>query len=254
MRPSILVWSALLASAAQAQDVSDAGTPLDVVTPKTLPARPALAVETPTARDRLLGTWGFGFLGTEQVLLAATGAGSNGERIEYSSVPVLGVRWWTPWRRLGLEAGLGAMVSTAHATTGTNVVANGPSSFELLAHVSAPLVISSTTNTILFVAPEARVGLSWIDSGGIGAGVVTATTLHFNVKAGLEIFFTFLGLPNLSLEAGVRAGLAHEVRNYWVNTATSSLLVSTQLTRFSTSLVANPWDLFTGSLAARYYF
>lgn len=210
--------------------------------------RPELA-----ARARLSGAWGFGFFGTAPVLRAVPGTDSNGERIDYASVPLLGLRHWTRGATTaGLEVGVGVMVSSASATgaQGSNPAA-GPSSLELLLHLSAPIVVASTTHTIVFVAPEARFGFSYFDADSSGVGVVTATTLNVGVKGGIEIFFSFLGLPNLSLEAGVRAGLTHEWRSFAVS---STEFASVSQTHFATSLVANPWDLFTSSLAARYYF
>jgi hypothetical protein len=86
-------------------------------------------------------------------------------------------------------------------------------------------------------------------------GPATATTLDLSVKGGVEIFFSFIGLPNLSIEAGVRAGVVHEVRStVTVRPLQGDVVTSSSETRFATTLVANPWDLFTSTLAARYYF
>ena len=85
--------------------------------------------------------------------------------------------------------------------------------------------------------------------------MVTASTFELSLKGGVEIFFSFIGLDNLSIEAGVRAGLVHELRSLVqvLPLQGETTAVFTQ-TRFSTSLIANPWDLFTSTLAARYYF
>lgn len=81
-------------------------------------------------------------------------------------------------------------------------------------------------------------------------------TWEASLRAGVEIFFSFIGLPNLSLEAGVRAGLTHELRTFTSSAPLGGMEREGRrtLTRFTTSLVANPWDLFTSTLSARYYF
>lgn len=272
----------VLASFVRAQE-ADAGVveppPVQVPVPVPVPAvapvaptppapAPAPAVASPaprpSARDRRLGSFGFGFLGTTSVLRSRpiinqdpfTGRPTTTE--QRSTVPVLGVRWWTPWQRLGLELGVGVMVST---TSAEQVVANGldltpgPETFEWVVHASAPLVLGSTEHMIFFVAPEVRAARSSITTGGGMATPDFAWTVDFSAKAGVEIFFSFIGLDNLSIEAGVRLGLTHEFRSSTLSTPLQPERFNTSTsTRFATSLVANPWDLFTSTLAARYYF
>ncbi|MFT3712688.1 MAG: hypothetical protein QM817_33985 [Archangium sp.] len=240
----------------------DAGTPV-VVAPPPLEPPPAAkaAPEPPSARDRLGSSFGIGFLGTANVLKAQPDTVITGGMlnvVQRTTVPILGVRWWTPVRRLAVELGVGAMVSGSYndvAPMPGGQAGDGPATTEMLAHVGVPIMLASTRHTILFVAPELRLGFSRFQPDASGAGVLTALTFDASAKAGVEIFFSFIGLDNLSIEAGVRAGLTYEAR-YTVtslplepiNTAVSSQ------TRFTTSLVANPWDLFTSTLAARYYF
>ncbi len=266
-----------LAAAQEATDagVSDAGVPevavvAPVVTPVAAPAPPArelgpppaaAEVTPPSARTRMLNTWGFGFLGTGSVLKAVPTiipTPTGFQQADHATVPLLGVRWWTPAKVLGLELGVGAMVSGSYSDQpmmAGGAVGEGPASTELLFHLSAPLVLGSTQHTIIFVAPEARAGLSRLQPDATGSGVITATTFDFSLKAGVEIFFSFIGLSNLSIEAGVRAGLVHEFRQSSRSQPLQPDVVSTQSqTRFATSLIANPWDLFTSTLAARYYF
>lgn len=254
---SLVVASALV----HAQEGSDAGVAIAPAPVQELSPPPALkVVDPPSARERMLNTWGFGFLGTSSVF-KATPAITMGQfgavQVDRSTVPMLGVRWWTPFKRLGLELGVGAMVSGSYSDVAMPGMTpgEGPTTTEFLVHVSAPLVLGSTQHTIVFLAPEARAGLSRFQPDTSGTGVLTATTLDFSLKAGVEIFFSFLGLPNLSIEAGVRAGLVYEARQFVTSRPLQGDLVSvSSQTRFQTSLIANPWDLFTSTLAARYYF
>jgi hypothetical protein len=217
--------------------------------------------EPPSARDRLLGAFGIGFLGTTTVFKAMPESGFTmgvPTATLRTTVPVIGVRYWTPLRRLGVEAGVGAMVSGSYTDLplmpGSNV-GDGPATTELVVHLSAPVMLASTRHTILFVAPEFRLGFSRFQPDSTGTGVVTALTVDGSLKAGVEIFFSFLGLDNLSIEAGVRAGLTHEARYVVTSLPLEPVQAAvTSQTRFTTSLIANPWDLFTSTLAARYYF
>ncbi len=275
MNRLVMMAAVVLATLVHAQD-------LDAGVPEAIPARQPLAVPRadaapvpvlpaavtpaprPSARERRLGSVGFGFLGTASVLRSVVSpvqdpfTGRVSLTDQRTTVPVLGVRWWTPWYRLGLELGVGVMVSTS---TAEQVVPNGldltpgPETFEWVVHASAPLVLGSTEHVIFFVAPEVRGARSTSKlSGGTGTPDF-AWTFDFSAKAGVEIFFSFIGLDNLSIEAGVRVGLSHEYRsNVITNPLQPDRFNTNSTTRFATSLVANPWDLFTSTLAARYYF
>lgn len=256
MRLLVLLVVAVSVSA-QAQD---AGVVEPAAPPPKYEAPPPMLVKPvpPSARERMLNTWGFGFLGTGAVLKAQVDMMNFPVVSLRTTVPLLGVRWWTPWQRLGLELGVGAMVSGSHNNQATQFGApagDGPTSTEFLFHFSAPIVLGSTQHVIVFIAPEARAGFSRFKPDSSESGIVTATTLDFSLKGGVEIFFSFIGLDNLSIEAGVRAGVVHELRSTVVSRPLQGDQVSaSSQTRFATTLIANPWDLFTSTLAARYYF
>jgi hypothetical protein len=262
-----LVGLALLLSAHAFADRYSGGVVEEPVAPKesTPPAvTPPLPQVAKTARERMLGRAGFGFLGTAPVLQADSEVrmpmvpGPTSPAFRRVSVPMVGLRWWTPLQWLGLEVGLGAMVSASASeipgVNGSNPT-DGPTTTELLFHFSAPLALASTEHTIVFLAPELRIGRS-TESTGDPRNPLLSMTWDVSLKAGVEIFFSFIGLPNLSLEAGVRAGLIHEIRTFPVASPLSGPVQEGRRTqtRFATSLVANPWDLFTSTLAARYYF
>lgn len=246
-----------------ATDAGSLGKPVAAEAPALAGAKPVVQAAPPSARARLLGRFGFGFLGTVPVLQAAEDVppmfpGGPAAPFSRVSVPMLGVRWWTPLERLGVELGVGAMVSASASdlpvANGSDVM-SGPTTVELALHLSAPIVLGSTEHTIVFVAPELRVGRSTLSTGDTRPPLL-AMTWSAGLKAGVELFFSFIGLTNLSLEAGVRAGFTHEVRFFTVQGPLGGppREGTRSESRFSTSLVANPWDLFTGTLAARYYF
>ena len=74
--------------------------------------------------------------------------------------------------------------------------------------------------------------------------------LEVGARTGFEVFFGFIGIPELALSATV--GLQFET---YKNSATSGGLTQTDTTlRFTTTVQNNPWDIFAGNIAARYYF
>ena len=265
MRP-LLVMLCLSASLANAQEADAGLEPADAGAPVVAaPVVVSVAVTPPaTALERMRGRFGFGFLGTAPVLQASDDLTSSSFGPPTAApfvrvmVPMLGVRWWTPVSRLGLEVGLGAMVSSAGAelplANGSDIQ-TGPTTTELLFSVSAPIVLGSTEHTLIFLAPELRLGRSTKSTGDMTRPLLSMTW-EASLRAGVEIFFSFIGLPNLSLEAGVRAGLTHELRTFTSSAPLGGMEREGRrtLTRFTTSLVANPWDLFTSTLSARYYF
>lgn len=261
MRRLVCVLTLISAAAfAQSESVPDAGvpeTPKQVVVLEPPPAAKP-PPEPPSARDRLGSSFGIGFLGTANVFKAQADVNGLPLPIQRTTVPVLGARWWTPIRRIGVELGLGAMVSGSYSDAPMipgGAVGDGPATTEMLVHLSVPLMLASTRHTILFVAPEFRFGYSRFQPDTTGNGVVTASTIDASLKAGVEIFFSFIGLDNLSIEAGVRAGLTYEARYVVTSLPLEPVITAvTSQTRFTTSLIANPWDLFTSTLAARYYF
>lgn len=261
-----LMTAMVVAVLAQSEDagvvvepmISDAGTV--VVAPPAPAPTPAPVVVTPpakpSARERRLGSVGFGFLGTTTVAQARLSSPSMETRPVFTTttVPLLGVRWWTPNPRIGFEVGFGAMVTTYDGTE-QQVIAATPTTAEFAWHASLPIVLGSTEHVIFFVAPELRVGHStWTVKNEVGTPP-NGWTIEASAKGGVEIFFSFIGLDNLSVEAGIRAGVTHQVRTSYTTSPLQPETASTiSQTRFSTNLVANPWDLFTSTLAARYYF
>lgn len=205
---------------------------------------PPLVAPKPTAHQLKTGHVGFGFLGASQVLRALPSSLPT----DTTTVPLLGVRWWLANSRLALELGAGVMTSGR----GSSSFAGGPASLEVLGHVGLPVMVVSAEHVIVFLEPEARVGFSYFAPDSTGFGVVTASTFELNLRAGVEVFFGFIGLENLSFEISVRAGVNHAVRS---SLESFSVGVSqTSFTRFSTSLIGDPLEVISSSVAMRYYF
>jgi hypothetical protein len=82
---------------------------------------------------------------------------------------------------------------------------------------------------------------------------VDNTGLHFDVggRAGAELHFGFIGVPQLSLQGGI--GLLLAIDN--TKSAQGSIGQSTRSRgSISTTVNDNPWNIFISNVAALYYF
>lgn len=276
MKSMAFMLVVLAASVAHAQDV-DAGVEGEAVDAGVAPARlplhvepaaevaPVAAAPAPvlTARQRRAGDVSVGLLGTSSVLRAtvdstfdpSTGRVISGD--SFSTVPLLGVRWWSKGSVVGFEAGAGVVASagsTEGSSSGGVSLARRPTTIEWVGHVALPLSLVSAEHVIVFVAPELRVGNSNIASNASGTPNYS-WSINAGLRAGVELFFSFIGLDRLSLEVGTRIGVTHEIRTLVSQFALGSpSYTTTEVTRFSSSLVGTPWDVIGGALALRYYF
>jgi hypothetical protein len=108
----------------------------------------------------------------------------------------------------------------------------------------------------VFIAPELHAGVatsrvtSTLTESAPEDVRLTGWRFDFGVRAGAEIHFGFMGLPNLALQGTVGLFVTRQVA---IASASGNTLTdgSTQL---STTSFDNPWDFFRGNVAARYYF
>jgi hypothetical protein len=118
-----------------------------------------------------------------------------------------------------------------------------------------PLALATAGHFTFEVIPEMNLGFggSSQNQPAPATGDITGHGFHFDIgaRAGAEIQFGFIGIPNLSLQGTV--GLAVAVENTSVNT-TGAPDVKRSSTAFGTSVQDSPWNIFTSNVAALYYF
>ena len=114
-----------------------------------------------------------------------------------------------------------------------------------------PLALSTHRHVSFEVIPFVTFAHGQTSSGTTGATTdFSGTRLELGARTGFEVFFGFIGIPELALSATV--GLQFET---FRNSATSGGLTQSDTTlRFTTTVQNNPWDIFAGNVAARYYF
>ena len=213
--------------------------------------RAATAVAASSAHEAVVGRLGVGWFGTRDVPVGpATMAGTGP-----IPTPIVGIRYWMS-HTLGIDAGLGffTMSSATRNESGTgNLTTEGPTRTSILLHAAVPLSLADVGNFSFLVIPEFNVG---IGMGGTKASMgnpsidLSGLLIEGGVRAGAEVFFGFIGIPQLSLEGTV---------GVFLSSATGKISQSGGSTRFSsfilsTSSVAQPWDIFRKDIAARYYF
>lgn len=173
------------------------------------------------------------------------------------AAPSLAARYWRT-ARFGLELGVG--LSYVGATTAvqqpgsTTTERVEPTLWGFSVRLAAPIALSWGRHYTLVVIPETRVGWASVgartapdeesDDGGHGL------TFELGARAGAELHFGFLGVPELALEATVGLALqAVSVETTDGNTGTKASRVSIATTAYEA-----PWDFFRTAVAARYYF
>lgn len=228
--------------------------------PPPLPPPPAVDAANQTDHERVVGGWGVGLLGVASLENINSTVGGNKNGVIHA--PILGVRHWVSdaW---GIQAGLG--VAHESGTVSNNIVGESnvddPTAWGFAAHVGVPLALFHDKHYTFLLLPEANFGFStwrqednkntFNDDGVSGR----AWLLDVGARAGAEIHFGFMGMPMLALQGTVGAHLTYRdsgVKSYDAD--------GTEVKRghytlgLTTANYNDPWDIFTSSISALYYF
>lgn len=180
------------------------------------------------------------------------------------STPAIGVRYWLS-DTIGLDVALGFGYTTVGGTVDAPVSGGGTSDipgqsgFALAVHGGVPISVYHGEHYSFQLVPEVDLGFG---SGTIfGPNPdndvdVGAFFFQIGARAGAEIHFGFIGVPQLALQGTVGVALGFQsntVEDDFGNPDGSTITTSTGLT-FSTTVQDEPWDIFTGSIRAIYYW
>jgi hypothetical protein len=220
---------------APATATADASTSGSAQVGMTLPgaAPQAAAVAGNSDHDAVVGRLAVGYLGR-------TIAGANG----FPATPVVGVRYWLS-DMLGIDAGIGFGIGSG-SNKAAGVSTDIPSSHAFILHGGVPLSLASAGHFSFQVVPELNLGFA----GTSGPGDASTSLFHLDVgaRAGAEIHFGFIDVPQLALQGGV--GLRMNIDSTGADPGDNGT------SRFSlgTNVGDNPWNIFTSNVAALYYF
>jgi hypothetical protein len=232
-----------------------------------MPAPDAGAVPGNSDHDAVVGRLAVGYLGRRTMGLGtidpAAGLGAAPQMpFEQVAAPVIGIRYWIS-PMLGIDAGLGFSSTSGSVKTeggGVTVTANQPGATALIVHGGVPLSLGSTGHFSFQIVPELNVVYATGSLDGfIGANPTTWTHsgLHIDVgaRAGAEIQFGFMGIPQLSLQGSVGLRLDYDQTSTEINQQTvGTNTVTWHQTRIATDTYDNPWNIFISNVAALYYF
>jgi len=196
-----------------------------------------------------------GYFGVASLPIAASGMAGAPPQRGTVSAPVVGVRYWLR-RNVGIDAGVGLGLLTGSQDITQNGSSssggNGPSSFGFAAHAGVPIALAYATHYVFELVPEALVGFTTgtIKNSGMTDQTVSGFRLDVGARAGAEIHFGFIGVPQLALQASI--GLFFRRATYgWSQDNNSGSIASNSLT---TSVQTEPWAIFVDNISALYYF
>ena len=121
----------------------------------------------------------------------------------------------------------------------------------LVLHGGVPFAISTGKHYSCLAIPEATLGFSKSSVKGANNDIsVSGFHLDLGARAGAEVHFGFIDLPQLSLQATVGVALTYDH-----STLTNGNNESSRgATAFGTTVQNEPWSIFRSSVAALYYF
>ncbi len=200
-----------------------------------------------TDHSRMVRTFAVGYLGSAQLRTLNTAGAAALVDVD---APIIGGRYWFT-QRMGLDLGLGFSTGGTTITDGDTEV-DTPDPFALALRVGVPFALLDTRHFVFEVVPEATFGFTSNTVEGPMADFDVGSA-HFDLgaRAGAEIHFGFLDIPQLALQAGVGLRFSHDSGS--VDQGGDEVR-SFSSTRIATSLQGNPWDIFVGNIAALYYF
>jgi hypothetical protein len=200
----------------------------------------------PTNHSQFVGDFGIGFLGVQSIgIFDDTGA------IVQVNAPVIGARYWLD-AGMGIDAGLGFAFGSASTTVdmGDNSQeTDDPQPTAFILHGGVPFVLADSQYFVFEVIPELNLGFA---GNTINDVKLRGFHLDLGARAGAEIHFGFIDLPQLSLQAGIGLNISYDSVSATDDDANTE--TSTSQTRFGTNVGNDPWDIFTSSISALYYF
>lgn len=198
----------------------------------------AAAVAGASDHDAVVGRLAVGYLGRNGI--AVPTAGGNVD----VSAPVIGIRYWLS-EMLGIDAGIGFGIASSSTKNAAGTKTDGPSVHAFLLHGGVPLSLASAGHFSFQIVPEANLGF-----GGYSQDPASSSAFHLDLgaRAGAEIHFGFINVPQLSLQGSVGARMNID------STSTDPGDGGTSAFSLATTVGDNPWNIFTSNVAALYYF
>jgi len=253
---SALVTTLVVAVPAFAQEEGD-GSETPAPKPKPAPkpvaaapaaAEPTVAADTKSDHEAVIGRLGVGYLGT---LATPLGAPVGSQSL---NAHLVGMRYWAQ-QGLAITAGLGFnSVSGSDSDRGQTVDAAAATTFALKGGVA--LALASGKHFTFVLEPQAAFGYSTQKITVPGGNTTidhSGNRFALGATIGGEIQFGFMGIPELALVGSVGAAFDTQSGKTVTTSPAGTAEVAFARTGISTFTLANPWNIFSGNIAAIYY-
>jgi hypothetical protein len=234
-----------------------AAAPPPAPPPETAPPPPEAA---PAESDHhaMVGRLAVGYLGFVSIPFGALSGidvnepGAN----QIASAPVVGIRYWMN-PSVGIDAGLG--ITTTFGTQkveglGVSTSTNATAPTGLAVHFGLPLALKAVKHYAFQIIPEVNIGYAQQAIPNQAATLGTDHSgfhLDIGARAGAEVHFGFIGIPELSLVGSV--GLRVDINQTKTEDKASNITVKDSRTVIRTTVGNEPWDMFVGNISAFYY-
>jgi len=228
--------------------------------PKKVAVEPKAAEEEEggTDHEKFVGHLAIGYMGISQIPIAQAGAVAGGISAGNVTTPFIGARYWIS-PLLGLDVGLGLGISSSSTTSsaaGVSTTTDQPSLAGFGLKAGLPLALAYSKHFTFEAIPEIAFGYagSTVKSAVVGGPDTNLSGLRFDIgaRAGAEVHFGFIGVPQLALQATI--GLAFRYQSIKVSLSDNTVSASQSGISFGTTVQDAPWAIFTNNISALYYF
>ena len=244
--PTTLPAQAPSPSASGSAAASATVSPPSVPSAPPTPAAGAATEEEKTSdHDKFVGHFAVGYLGTSQLPIA----GSDGSAAVINA-PVIGGRYWLR-RNMGIDAGIGFALASGSTTQGATSI-DKPSQLGFALHGGVPFALAVGKHYVFELIPEATMGFTSATLKGTTDTDLSGFRLDLGARAGAEIHFGFIGIPELALQATIGLYIHRESRT--ASPKGGGQESSDGSTTIATSVQGDPWALFANNISALYYF
>lgn len=209
-----------------------------------------------TDHEKFVGHLAIGYMGTSQIPIAQ----GNPLAMARGNVttPYIGARYWIS-PMLGLDLGLGLGIASSSATVsqaGVSTTTDAPSIFGFGLKAGIPLALAYSKHFTFEAIPEITFGYagSTVKNPVAGGPDNNLSGVRFDLgaRAGGEVHFGFIGVPQLSLQATI--GIAFRYESIKASLSDNTVSASQSGVGFGTTVQDAPWAIFTNNISALYYF
>lgn len=215
----------------------------------TQTASTTTAADGPSDHEQVVGHFAVGYFGTSLVPVAGVGA---------VTAPFIGMRYWMS-DKIGLDLALGFRTQSGsqESVAGNNTVTvDAPGVLAAGVKVGVPIALAYGKHFTFTVVPELLLagGTSTLKQPNVPDTSRTGSRIELGARAGAEIHFGFIGVPQLALQGSIGLNFARTATKTSQDLPTGTVTSSSQTMAVGTTVQSDPWALFTNNIAALYYF